>query len=43
MTDVVGESISSVTSEIFIVEELDKHDFSCNFLLPNKYDQEMFF
>ena len=44
VTNVVGESISSVTCGIFIVKQLGKLDFSCDFLLPNKYEkQEMFF
>ena len=44
MTNVVGESISSVICGIFIVKQLGKHDFSGDFLPPNKYEkQEMFF
>ena len=36
--------ISSVTCGIFIVKQLGKHDFSYDFLLPNKCErQEMFF
>ena len=31
VTNVVGESIFSVTSGIFIVKQLGKHDFSCDF------------
>ena len=42
--NVMGESISSVSCGIFIVKQLGKYDFSCDFLLPNKYEkQEMFF
>ena len=43
MASVVGESISSVTCRIFIVKELGKRDFSCDFLLPNKYEKEEMF
>ena len=44
VTNVVGESISSVSCGIIIVKQLDKYDFSCDFLLRNKYEkQEMFF
>ena len=31
VTNVVGESISSVTSGIFIGNQLGKHGFSCDF------------
>ena len=31
VANVVGESISSVTCGIFIVKQLGKHDFSCDF------------
>ena len=31
VTNVEGESISSVTCRIFIVKQLGKHDFSCDF------------
>ena len=44
VTNVVGESISSVSCGIFIVKQLGKYDFSYDFLLSNKYEkQEMFF
>ena len=44
VTNVAGESISSVSCGIFIVKQLGKYDFSCDFLPPNKYEkQEMFF
>ena len=44
VTNVVGESISSLACGIFIVKQLGKHDFSYDFLLSNKYEkQEMFF
>ena len=44
VTNVVGENITSVTWGIFIVKQLGKHDFSCDFLLPSKYErQEIFF
>ena len=36
--------ISSATCELFIVKQLDKHDFFVIFLLPSKYKrQQMFF
>ena len=31
LTNVVGESISSITCGIFIVKQLGKDDFSCDF------------
>ena len=36
--------IFSVSCGIFIVKQLGKYDFSCDFLLPDKYEkQEMLF
>ena len=32
VTNVIGENISSVTSGIFIGNQLGKHGFSCDFL-----------
>ena len=44
LTNVVSESFSSVTSSIFIVKQLGKHDFSYDFSLSNKYERhEKFF
>ena len=44
MTYVVDESISSVSCGIFIVKQLGKLDFSCDFFTTSKYErQEMFF
>ena len=43
VTNVVGESISSVTCGIFIVKQLGKHDFSCDFLLRRKYERHKCF
>ena len=44
VTNVVGESISSVTSGIFIGNQSGKHGFLVIFLLSSKYErQKMFF
>ena len=40
VTNVVGESISSVTCGIFIVKQLGKHDFPCDFLLLSKHERQ---